>query len=333
MKLFGIQDQLQNSDLLQLPYANPLGKLLIESLTDSYCCCCCSSCSRESLQRKSQIDCGNSFCNSHRIQLLPSLQSPVATTNSYQTGTMMVAKQRNHHFPPPFTPSVLACKNYEKKATVQSHPVTVYKQKGLRLGRTLKLNFNINLVDKTFPDEISSGYRNASSLHKTQEMKGTTSSEPSKNTLSHRESLAEMNNTLSSTHLPRQKTQDMVKTLPGTRSSRSSVLNPRDKTTNNDTLPSSGTSTSKQYTTKHIHGNNISNKNNTSTNNHTDNDDDKLQIKLSMDLNVRKHRILKHFKTLNLNLRLVVNDRRRFKESLSTVVVKHKVDYHFWEQS
>ena len=84
------------------------------------------------------------------------------------------------------------------------------------------------------------------------------------------------------------------------------------------------TSTDKSKTNK-------SNNNNNNNNNkdYTNKDNNSLQIRVSLDLNIRNYKILHHFKTLNLNLRVTVNDLRLFKESLVTTVVKHKVDYKF----
>eukprot|EP00111_Clytia_hemisphaerica_P006459 TCONS_00018750-protein len=58
--------------------------------------------------------------------------------------------------------------------------------------------------------------------------------------------------------------------------------------------------------------------------------DDKLQVRLTLELNVRNLQILYRYKTLNLNIRLFVNDLREDQESLATVKVTKKVDYRIW---
>ena len=58
--------------------------------------------------------------------------------------------------------------------------------------------------------------------------------------------------------------------------------------------------------------------------------DDKLQVRLTLELNVRNLQIMYRYKTLNLNVRLFVNDLRKYRESLATVKVTKKVDYRIW---
>ena len=55
------------------------------------------------------------------------------------TGNMMVAKQRKQH--------LLSQYQFDKTSSLPT--TTVYRQKGLRLAKTLKMNFNIKITDQS----------------------------------------------------------------------------------------------------------------------------------------------------------------------------------------
>ena len=192
------------------------------------------------------------------------------TTSTKLSRNMMVAKQRKQH-----VLSSSSCQ-FDKTAS----PVTVYRQKGLKLAKTLKLNFNINITDKT---AIENPYQ----LDFGGKMKTISSAKACVETCN-------INNFEDSSN--------------NINKNNKNILSCNNINTYHKNSPCPKTN----FT------NNIENGN-------------QLQIKMSLDLNIRNRRILHHFKTLNLNLRVTVNDLRKFKESLSTVVVKQKVDYRFRE--
>lgn len=285
-------------------------------------------------------------CNLATTLLLP---------NKQITRNMMVAKQRKQHILSPY--------HSPDKTSIPTAKTTVYRQNGLRLSKTLKMNFNINITEKNLLKdqreaspphcECSTNNRMGTklkTLSKSPDIKEIEAPSKSNNENCHNcksnnsspkvrsyknsnmnnnnNNDNNKNNNYNSSNDHRHKRTNPSDVDNSSNNSTNNIDNEHNNITNNTNnynnsnknitkSPDISTCVDKFKSNKHNNNNNISKDSNT------------LQVRLSLDLNIRNYKILHHFKMLNLNLRVTVNDLRKYKESLASTIVKHKVDYTF----